>query len=294
MASSGTIDLGANTGTGTSTSGGGGGGGGSGTVTQINTNGLISGGPITTTGTLSVGSVSLANEVRGSLPLSQTTGSISLTTQVSGILPSGNLPSGIIIGSVSLTTQVSGVLPVANGGAGNAVTFGKHAVWIPANSFIPTTTDGAQVVASQTSVNHVMQTYAQFTTSTNESVQFAIQWPTSLGSSSFTYKYVWSHGTVSTSYGVSFIMRPVSIGDNEPVDTVFDGGGLISDTGGTVGNLYISAESAPVTISSLTAVGEMVFFRINRDNGDAGNTFLGTARIYGITLFTNVVAAVDV
>ncbi len=77
------------------------------------------------------GSVSLVNQVVGNLPLSQTSGSISLTAQVSGNLPIaqtsgsvsltnkvvGNLPLSQTSGSISLTAQVSGVLPTANGGS---------------------------------------------------------------------------------------------------------------------------------------------------------------------------------
>lgn len=67
---------------------------------------------------ITVGSVSLTNDVTGNLPLSQTQGSLSLTTQVVGILPAANLPplSGIT-GSISLTTQVSGLLPQSNIGS---------------------------------------------------------------------------------------------------------------------------------------------------------------------------------
>ena len=96
-----------------------GGGGGSGTVTQVNTGTGLVGGPITTTGTISVASVSLTNQVVGTLPLAnmtaipinsgsgQTTGSLSLTNQVVG-----NLPFSQTSGSISLTNQVSGLLPL--------------------------------------------------------------------------------------------------------------------------------------------------------------------------------------
>lgn len=90
-----------------------GGGGGSGTVTQVDTGAGLVGGPITTTGTISVASVSLVNQVVGNLPLAQTSGSLSLTTRVSGILPAAN-SSGLnqLSGSVSLTNQVVGNLPL--------------------------------------------------------------------------------------------------------------------------------------------------------------------------------------
>ncbi len=69
-------------------------------------------------GNVTVGSISLTNDVTGNLPLSQTQGSLSLTTQVVGVLPPANLPPlSSISGSVSLTSQVSGLLPQSNIGS---------------------------------------------------------------------------------------------------------------------------------------------------------------------------------
>ncbi len=67
-----------------------------------------------------IGSVSLSNQVSGSLPFSSVTGSVSLTNQVVN-----NLPLSQTSGSISLTTQVSGLLPLANfqnGGGGTFLT----------------------------------------------------------------------------------------------------------------------------------------------------------------------------
>lgn len=76
-------------------------------------------------GVVDVGSISLASEVSGLLPLSQTIGSLSLTDRVSGALPlsqtsgsislvnqvSGSLPLSQTSGSLSLASRVSGLLP---------------------------------------------------------------------------------------------------------------------------------------------------------------------------------------
>lgn len=90
-----------------------------------------------------VGSVSLASQTVGNLPLSQTSGSISLTTQVSG-----NLPLAQTSGSISLTGQVSGVLPVVNGGTG----FATNTVRIGSITFSQATGGNTYPLAFPTSV----------------------------------------------------------------------------------------------------------------------------------------------
>lgn len=139
------IDLGANSSNTTGGSSGGGGGGGSGTVTQVSSGPGLTGGPITTSGTLSVASVSLTNQVIGNLPVTNlATGSAASSstfwrgdgvwampalgsgssagtvTQINtgaGLFGGPITSSGtIVVASVSLTNQVLGVLPIAFGG----------------------------------------------------------------------------------------------------------------------------------------------------------------------------------
>lgn len=119
-----------------SLSGAGAGSGSGGTVTQVNTAGLATGGPITTTGTITVSSISLSSQVIDNLPLSQTSGSISLTNKVSGILPilngglgtssglntfASNLGISTAVGSsnfaISLTQSDGVTSPAAGSGA---------------------------------------------------------------------------------------------------------------------------------------------------------------------------------
>lgn len=130
------------------------GGSGSGTVTSVNVSGgttglTTSGGPVTTSGTITLaGTLAIANGGTGATsaataltnlgayPASNPSGYTSNTgtvTSVGGtgtvngislsgtVTSSGNLTLGGTLSGVSLTTQVSGTLPIANGGT-NATT----------------------------------------------------------------------------------------------------------------------------------------------------------------------------
>ena len=99
----------------------GGAGGGSGTVTNIATTAPISGGPITTTGTLSGPTIVTsaaaltANQlvIGGGSQASAALGSLGTTTT----LLHGNAGGAPTFAAVSLTADVTGILPPANGGA---------------------------------------------------------------------------------------------------------------------------------------------------------------------------------
>lgn len=123
-----------------------GGSGGSGTVTQVNSGTGLTGGPITTTGTLSVASVSLTNQVLGNLPVTNlnagtsanaatfwrgdgtwatpangsgsSAGTVTQLNTGAGLFGGPVTTTGTIsVASVSLTNQVVGILPTANGGS---------------------------------------------------------------------------------------------------------------------------------------------------------------------------------
>jgi len=138
--------------------GGGGGGNGSGTVTQVSTGTGLTGGPITTSGTISLANTAVTAGTYGNnTTVAQitvdaqgriiaasnvgiTTGGTGTVTQVSGngtvngitltgtVTSTGNLTLGGTLSNVNLTSQVTGTLPVANGGTGVTVSTGANSV----------------------------------------------------------------------------------------------------------------------------------------------------------------------
>ena len=108
------------------------GGGGSGTVTSVNASGgttglTFSGGPITTSGTLTLaGTLAVANGGTG-VTTSTGSGSVVLSTSPTLVTPALGTPSSATLTnatSLPLSTGVTGTLGVANGGTGAATLTG--------------------------------------------------------------------------------------------------------------------------------------------------------------------------
>ncbi len=130
-----------------------GGGGGSGTVTSVDltagTGISVSGGPITTSGSITVTNtapdqtvtltqagtttitgtypsftISSADQFAGTVTSVGGTGTVNGITLTGTVTASGSLTLGGTLSGVSLTTQVSGTLPTANGGTGATTSTG--------------------------------------------------------------------------------------------------------------------------------------------------------------------------
>ena len=66
-----------------------------------------------------------------------------------------------------------------------------------------------------------------------------------------------------------------------------------TDTGGTTGDVYVSAESSAVTIAGTPAEGDLQFFRVRRKHDDAGDTMAIDAKLLGIVLIVTTNAGND-
>ncbi len=169
---------------------------------------------------------------------------------------------------------------------------GKQAIPIPAGAIEPAATNGPSSGAL-TLTNQKFIT-KDFDTTTQETAYFALRMPQQWNESTVTFQIVWSHAATSTNFGAVFDLAAVACGDGDAGDASFGTAQTVTDTGGTTNTIYISPESAAITVSGSPQPGDYVFFRLRRVPADGGDTLAVDARVHELTLYINTALATDV
>lgn len=223
-------------------------------------------------------------------------GSVSLTNQVSGILPAANLPSGTIIGSVSLTNQVVGVLPVANSSRLDqlvgSVSLTTQVVGILPQGNIPTTLN----------IGSVTQT------SSAGGLAYTVRWPGSIGSGSYSaltndgvgnlyWKSLYSPrvATISSGAAQTYTAGTDCVGLKITVTGAGGGGGGTATGAGTGGGAGGAAGTATKWITG--RLSGMTLFVTIGDGGagganSGGNGGLGADSVVGSSNFITLTTLV--
>lgn len=202
-----------------------------------------------------------------------------------------NTPAGNIVG----TTVQAAIDELDTEKAVDAVVskIGKQTIWLPAGAMTSRTTSGAASGSVETTTNKVMLKSLDFDTATSEYAQFAIQMPKSWNEGTITARFVWSHAATTTNFGVAWALQGVALSDTDAGDAAFGTAILVTDTGGTTNSIYVSADTAAVTIAGTPAVQDWVVFQVYRAVADAGDTMAIDARLHGVQLFYTTDAAND-
>lgn len=161
---------------------------------------------------------------------------------------------------------------------------GQQTIWVPASAMIARTTNGAAPGSVETGTNRVMLKSLDFDTTTQEFAQFAIQMPKSWNEGTLIAQFVWSHPSTTTNFGVVWQLQAVSFGDNDAADTAFGTAQTATDTGGTTNNVYISPETAAITVAGSPAAEEWVVFQVARVPANASDTMAVDARLHGVKI----------
>jgi hypothetical protein len=170
---------------------------------------------------------------------------------------------------------------------------GKHTIYSPALSMASRTTNGAAAGTAEMTTNKNMVMTLDFDTTTQEFAQFDVAMPKGWDNGTVTFIAYWSHAATTTNFGVAWGLDAVAISDDDTLDVAFGTAGVVTDTGGTTNDLYVSSESSAITIAGTPATGDLVQFRIHRDPANGSDTMAIDARLHGIKLLFTLSAAND-
>ncbi len=177
------------------------------------------------------------------------------------------------------------------GPEGNPLKQGLHTIWIPANAWTPTTTNGAAPFTVEEATNDIMIKGHDFDATTEEKIQFMLPLPKSHNDGTITYRAHWT-GDAGAG-GVSWTLAAGAIADDGAIDAALGTGVNSDDTFLAADDLHVSPTSAAVTIGGTPAVDKMTVLQLSRDVADGNDTKTEDARLLGVELFVTLDAADD-
>jgi hypothetical protein len=192
------------------------------------------------------------------------------------------------------TAFVTAAIAAAPGGGS---TQGKHEIYIPAAAIRPSISNGAAYAnTSETQLNAQDQTYIGFDPTSAEHVQFTLYLPKKVNlSAGITARFLWRHTTTATNFGVVWSIQFVGFRDGDLINTTSWGTAVtVADTGGTLNNQYISAETSAATIGgTLVNGGTHIWARLARVPSDGSDTMGVDADLLGVILSCTTNADTD-
>lgn len=168
------------------------------------------------------------------------------------------------------------------------LTGGKHTLWLPAAAF----TNAAQSAALVTLTGGGVVPCTVHNPSSTDWFYTCIGMPKSWNEGTISMQVYWAQNAAGAGSTV-WRMEAGCWGDSDNVTNAYDPVAVV-DAGGTVGDLFISAETSPLTISSTTPTeNDMLRITFGRLATDASDTLAVDAYLIGIKLFITINAKND-
>ena len=245
--------------------------GSGGTVTQVVAGTGLSGGTITSTGTVAL-------DING------------LTTETSIHQTNDFVPF------YDANDSAANKVTVANLIGSAAVVQGTHTIWVPASSMTIGVNAPSAAVASidSGSVNTTIPVLDFDPGSSDEVATFNVGFPKSWNAGTITARFFWTNSDANSG-NVVWGLQGVCIVDSGALDSAMsDAGEVIQDANiTTAGDLMVTSATPAITINGAADDG-VTFFNVFRDASDTTNdTYAADARLVGVQIFYTVDAKDD-
>jgi hypothetical protein len=246
------------------------------------------------------GTVTLTGSATNYVVAHRTTGAVTAATDTTNWVDTTYLKLyQFVAGSASFTIAGTSDKRQAygasgGGGGGGGSTQGKQAIGIMAAGIRPSVSGGCAILAATASASNQPDIITlDFDATTEEYAQFAIPMPKKWNEGAITARFRWSHAATTTNFGVVWGLQAVAVSDDDTIAASFGTAQIVTDTGGTTNDLYITAETSALTVGGSPAAGDSVFFRVYRKAADASDTMAIDARLHGVDVFVTTDADTD-
>lgn len=173
-------------------------------------------------------------------------------------------------------------------------TIGVHSIPVTAAAMAPSATGGcAALSTAESGANQPDIVTLDFDATTAEYAQFSVPMPKKWDEGTITAKFIWSHASTTTNFGVVWALQAVAVGNDDAIGAVFGTAQEVADTGGTTDDLYISGATPAITVGGSPAAEDVVFFRVYRDAADGSDTLAVDARLHAVVLTITTAAQTD-
>lgn len=168
-----------------------------------------------------------------------------------------------------------------------------HTIWLPAGSFIPTTTNGAAYASQELATNDVMVSGYDFSASTDQKVQTMIAMPKSWNESTVTAQVLWKDAATAGTGDVIWGVQALAVGNDDAMDAAFGTAQTVTDTFIASGDLHITSATSAITASGTPAENDLLIVQVYRDADAGGDTYTQLARFIGLRLLYTTNASDD-
>jgi len=158
-------------------------------------------------------------------------------------------------------------------------------VFLSAAAGVPKTTGGCAAAAqTEMATNKQNVKTLDFDTTTEEHADWTFILPSDYGGGTMTAKFVWMHAATTTNFGVVWGIAGICYADGDAMDAAVGTEVMVTDTGGTTTDVYISPATAAITWAGTPAAGQLINLTVARKPGEAGDTLAIDARLLGVQL----------
>lgn len=148
--------------------------------------------------------------------------------------------------------------------------FGEDTVFVPASAMTPSASGGCSAFeTTATSSGNPDINHLSFSNSGTQTAQFHLQLPKRWDGNDIKVQALWT-GLTADAGDVEFEVSALAVGNDDAIDASFGTAVALSDTFIAAEDVHATPEGT-LTVGGTPAEGDLIFFKVSRDNGIGSN-----------------------